>query len=381
MRKEKGHMVNLINELQDIFQHLDSFVDKANENGAIKSLENLEASANEVGKSWSGSWLGYQSLVYYRDFIAIPAGAHFSIEWGTYKNLTQDTRGDWVECQFNQVTDYIKTKAGELDIKQARRISGTGRNLFDEEQNTLLSIFATYQIRREDPFIGKIEEKVKSMKIFTDKDWINNVRPSGTMMSRDSLAMSQGILAPPHKSILAEIFDIRSPIQACADLAKQAKFAVTHIERQKGEIQRMEQKNTNIFIGHGQSSVWKALKELIQDRLHLDYDEFNRVSTAGVTTISRLSEMLDNATFAFLVMTAEDEQPDGNLRARMNVVHEAGLFQGRLGFSRAIILLEEGCEEFSNIKGLVQIRFPKGNIKAVFEEIRQVLERENIIDS
>ena len=91
--------------------------------------------------------------------------------------------------------------------------------------------------------------------------------------------------------------------------------------------------------------------------------------------------MLDSAAIAFLVMTAEDEQPDGNLRARMNVVHEAGLFQGRLGFYRAIILLEEGCEEFSNIKGLVQIRFPKGNIKAVFEEIRQVLERENIIDS
>ena len=57
----------------------------------------------------------------------------------------------------------------------------------------------------------------------------------------------------------------------------------------------------------------------------------------------------------------------------MNVVHEAGLFQGRLGFSRAIILLEESCEEFSNIHGLGQIRFPKGNIKAVFEDVRQLL--------
>jgi predicted nucleotide-binding protein len=44
----------------------------------------------------------------------------------------------------------------------------------------------------------------------------------------------------------------------------------------------------------------------------------------------------------------------------MNVVHEAGLFQGRLGFERAIILLEEGCKSFSNIEGLGQIRFPKG---------------------
>ena len=78
-------------------------------------------------------------------------------------------------------------------------------------------------------------------------------------------------------------------------------------------------------------------------------------------------------------MTAEDEQADGNHHARMNVIHEAGLFQGRLGFARAIILLEEGCQEFSNIQGLGQIRFPKGNIKAAFEEVRQVLEREGLV--
>ncbi len=98
-----------------------------------------------------------------------------------------------------------------------------------------------------------------------------------------------------------------------------------------------------------------------------------------LTNIARLSEMLDAAAIEFLIMTGEDEQPDGKLRARMNVVHEAGLFQGRLGFSRAIVLSEEGCEEFSNIEGLGQIRFPKGNIKAAFEEIRQVLEREGLL--
>jgi predicted nucleotide-binding protein len=66
-------------------------------------------------------------------------------------------------------------------------------------------------------------------------------------------------------------------------------------------------------------------------------------------------------------MTAEDEQADGTVHARQNVVHEAGLFQGRLGFKKAIILLEGGCEEFSNIEGLGQIRFPKGKIDAAFE--------------
>ena len=91
--------------------------------------------------------------------------------------------------------------------------------------------------------------------------------------------------------------------------------------------------------------------------------------------------MMDAAAVALLVMTGEDEQPDGNLRARMNVVHEAGLFQGRLGFSRAIVLLEDGCEEFSNIAGLGQIRFPRGEIRSAFEEVREVLEREGLLNT
>ena len=142
---------------------------------------------------------------------------------------------------------------------------------------------------------------------------------------------------------------------------------------------RSETVGTNVFVGHGRSQIWRELKDFIEDRLHLPVDEFNTQPVAGVTNIARLSEMMDAAAIAFLVMTGEDEQPDGQLRARMNVVHEAGLFQGRLGFARAIVLLEEGCEEFSNIAGLGQVRFPPGNIQAAFEEIREVLEREGVL--
>jgi len=131
-----------------------------------------------------------------------------------------------------------------------------------------------------------------------------------------------------------------------------------------------------VVIGHGQSETWRALKDFIQDRLKLPVDEFNRVSAAGMQTTERLSQMLNEAEMAFLVMTAEDQQLDGTVRARENVVHEIGLFQGRCGFNRAIVLLEEGCDEFSNLKGLIHIAFPKGKIGAAFEEIRRVVERE-----
>lgn len=98
-----------------------------------------------------------------------------------------------------------------------------------------------------------------------------------------------------------------------------------------------------------------------------------------MTTAARLEEMLNGSAFAFLVMTGEDEQVDGSVRARENVIHEVGLFQGKLGLRRAIVLLEDGCTEFSNIHGLGQIRFPKGHIMARSEEIRRVLEREGLV--
>jgi predicted nucleotide-binding protein len=179
--------------------------------------------------------------------------------------------------------------------------------------------------------------------------------------------------------VLSEVASIRYSFEICKAAADISTKAASHLERKSRKKLAADRIGTNVFIGHGRSIVWRELKDFLRNRVSLPWDEFNRVPVAGVTNIARLSEMLDAAAIAFLVMTAEDEMADGALQARMNVVHEAGLFQGRLGFSRAIVLLEEGCAAFSNIEGLGQIRFPKGNIAASFEEVRRVLEREGLI--
>jgi predicted nucleotide-binding protein len=87
--------------------------------------------------------------------------------------------------------------------------------------------------------------------------------------------------------------------------------------------------------------------------------------------------MLTESSLAFLVLTGEDETADQCLRARQNVIHETGLFQGKLGFSRAIVLLEEGVEEFSNLAGIQHISFPKGHISETFGEVLAVIRRES----
>jgi predicted nucleotide-binding protein len=134
-----------------------------------------------------------------------------------------------------------------------------------------------------------------------------------------------------------------------------------------------------VFIGHGRSEVWRQLAMFLDGNLGLEYDEFNREAAAGLANKERLENMLNEAGFAFLVMTGDDVHADGSAHSRENVIHETGLFQGRLGFRKAIVLLEDECEEFSNIAGLVQIRFPKSNIMACSEAIRDVLRREGML--
>jgi predicted nucleotide-binding protein len=154
--------------------------------------------------------------------------------------------------------------------------------------------------------------------------------------------------------------------------------AKAELQSESEGVHMQRHTRAKVFIGHGRSLVWLQLKTFLTDRLLLACDEFNAESVAGLTTTARLEQMLDEAAFAFLVMTAEDTHADSSAHARENVIHEAGLFQGRLGFERAIILLEDGCAQFSNIHGLTHIGFPKGNLEPAMEKIRHVLERERV---
>jgi predicted nucleotide-binding protein len=135
-------------------------------------------------------------------------------------------------------------------------------------------------------------------------------------------------------------------------------------------------REVRVYIGHGRSPLWRDLKDHLQDKHNYDVEAYDIGARAGHAIRDILGEMLRKSSIAFLVMTGEDETADGKLLARQNVIHEVGLFQGRLGFNRAIVLLEEGTEEFSNIAGIQQIRFPKGRIKETFGDILAVISRE-----
>ena len=131
-----------------------------------------------------------------------------------------------------------------------------------------------------------------------------------------------------------------------------------------------------IFIGHGRSPQWRELKDHLTDKHGYKIVAYEVGARAGHTIRDILDEMLHESSLAFLVLTGEDSDENGNLHARENVIHETGLFQGRLGFSKAIVLLEENTNQFTNISGIDQIRFKKGNIRETFGDVLSVIKRE-----
>jgi len=131
-----------------------------------------------------------------------------------------------------------------------------------------------------------------------------------------------------------------------------------------------------LFIGHGGSRQWRDLKDHLQDSHGYEVEAYETGARAGHVVRDILEEMLQTSSFALLIHTGEDETSDGVMRARQNVIHETGLFQGRLGFGRAIVLLEDGVENYSNLQGVHQIKYNKGNIKETFGEVLATLRRE-----
>jgi hypothetical protein len=100
-------------------------------------------------------------------------------------------------------------------------------------------------------------------------------------------AYLQGFTVAPHQEVVAEVVEIRSRFTACRTIADIARTA-SHVERLEDE--RLQSPaptiGQRVFIGHGQSTAWRELKDFVSDRLDLPWDEFNRVPAAGVTNVA-----------------------------------------------------------------------------------------------
>jgi len=140
-----------------------------------------------------------------------------------------------------------------------------------------------------------------------------------------------------------------------------------------GERESENVKKKSIFISHGRSKEWYKVQVYLEKDLHLSTIELAQQPNLGRSVLQKLNEESNMCSVAIIIMTGDDDFNGSEIRARENVLHEIGFFQGRLGLDKIALLHEEGVNIPSNIHGLVYIPFPKDTVEATFAALTREL--------
>ena len=143
---------------------------------------------------------------------------------------------------------------------------------------------------------------------------------------------------------------------------------------EKSESSYAETLGDRVFISHGSSSEWMKLQAFLERDLRIPTLELAQEPNLGRTVLQKLTEESDRCRFAVVVMTGDDQIEESAPRARENVMHEIGFFQGKYGLRNVSLLYEEGTSIPSNIHGLVYIPFPKDRVEATFGALQKELQ-------
>lgn len=373
---------SILQQIEEAIQSCETAVEPFRAERSETILQNLLNEVAEVHRASSQSWIGYHSRLYVKDLTPPTSGEEFDIMWGLMPAMSSHTHGDWYEYDYQTVMNTIMERAG-VAAEERDALDAAARAAMRATEGAKAKILPSldaFLAKHKDARLEAKREEIAGLKVrLPESKFVEADRPS-QVITRDETALAQGLQVPHHMGFRAKLYAQWSAMTQSQKLTEMARYVHSYIRATYPEGDSIVRNGkSTIFIGHGKSKEWRELKDFLADRLSLDWEEFNRQSTAGISVTARLNDMTALADFAFIVMTAEDEHADGTQHPRENAIHEAGLFQGKLGFAKAIIMLEQGCTEFSNIAGLQQIRFPAGQIASKFEEVRLVLEREGII--
>lgn len=119
--------------------------------------------------------------------------------------------------------------------------------------------------------------------------------------------------------------------------------------------------NRNIFIVHGHNAEMKQHVARIIGVLGLNPVILHEQPDGGMTIIEKLEHYGKEASFAVILLTADDvfqskDDKDKIItvkRARQNVVFEMGYFMAKLGRSRVFVMRDEESEKVGDIEGVL----------------------------
>ena len=119
-----------------------------------------------------------------------------------------------------------------------------------------------------------------------------------------------------------------------------------------------------VFIVHGHNESVKQSVVRTLESIGLTPIILAEQPDKGRTVIEKFENEGNDVGFAVVLLTADDKGRKNKARtmqsrARQNVVFEMGYFMAQLGRERVMLLLQEGVEEPSDLKGIVYTKLDK----------------------
>ncbi|MDG4788520.1 PfkB family carbohydrate kinase [Micromonospora sp. WMMD1102] len=92
-----------------------------------------------------------------------------------------------------------------------------------------------------------------------------------------------------------------------------------------------------VFIAHDEHPQWRVVRLFIEQNCGLPTYELKSSDLDGHNLAALMRQSLARCSFAVCLLSAKGSGPGARSPANQNIVHQAGIFQGRYGFGRVAI--------------------------------------------
>ena len=157
--------------------------------------------------------------------------------------------------------------------------------------------------------------------------------------------------------------------------SKPEKIKESHIHTKNTKQIKLD--NKKVFIVHGHDDKARLeLAKIVKDDLGLEPVVLQEEPNVSIETIITKFERLARDCSSALILFTPDDNANGNLRARQNVILELGYFLGKFQDSenRRIAIIKNGQIEIpSDISGVLYLEYLK-NVKEIFYDLKKQFE-------
>ena len=296
LSNKQSKLLRLISRLRDIEAECLRLSASDPASDRVQTRKLYQERLDRLDASHSQSWFGDHSDTYFDGFLSPPAGRSFDVEWGFIPGFHGAQNRGWRIYSQDEIRAFLFHDLDEnilYELKSsADRFIEELSNLRDQTLDVLEALSKQINSQALNRYIGRIE-KLAPYKI---ADFVGSRINSTPRISRDSVQIAKGQKVPIHVQFLSPISSITINKARLTELAATLRKVIEAVDLAEiGPTDMFDR--TRIFIGHGGSGQWRILKDFLSERLNLEYEEFNRVSTAGINTQERLSEMLNQCGF------------------------------------------------------------------------------------